>query len=502
MAILAPGLDYTDKDFDALRERSFNLITSAFPDWTSRDVADFGNILVELQSWIGDVLTYYQDNQANESRIATAQLRRSMIGLVKLIGYKPIGAVAATTQLTLALAVPPVGSVTILPGDQFRTQKVTDPVVFQALTGAVIAAGANPPAVIFDVEHSENAQQVFQSSSLPNLEVILDEIPFLDGSLTLTADDGAYSIVDDFLESASTDRHATITVDANDRATIRFGNGLQGTIPQGAILCAYKIGGGVNGNVDPGTITKPERGYTDEFGNVVQVTVTNATQASGGDARQAVESIRSAGPRSLRALTRSVSREDFEIHVLKVPGIKRALFLTSDERAFIEENEGHLFLVPAGGGLASQTLKNLALAQVTTVYPRAPTFRVRIYDPTFRTIAVQAKIFPRYGAGTVAQNATLDAAVKAALASFFALDLADGTPNPTAQFGYYSDGLVAYSDIFNAVRDVPNVRRIGDNPPDLLINGDSRDIEIDPFEFPVLGTVTLINGFTGQPLAA
>lgn len=503
MALLQTGLDYSDKDFDSLRARLHNLIDSVFPDWTDKEVATFGNILVESFAFVGDVLTFYQDNQAKESRITTARLRRSMLQAVKLIGYKPIGQVAATTELTYTLSGPPAGSVTIAAGDRFRTQRVTDPVTFQALQTTVIPAGANPAAVLFDVEHSTNSSEVFQSSALPNQEIRLNDRPFLDGSLVVSAADGAYSVVEDFLDSTASDRHVTVQVDANDRATLRFGNGIAGAVPQGTISCAYKTGGGVEGNVEPGTIRRVEKVYTDSFGNPVQVTVTNAARATGGLARQTVEAIRTAGPRSLRALTRSVGREDFEIHALKVAGVARALMLTTNQRAAIEENTGQLVIVPGGGGQPSETLKAAVLDQITNPdkFPHTLTFSASVVGPDYRTINVFAKVFPRTGANsTAAQLASMAAAIRGALQSYFALELPDGGPNPTTDFGLRTDGLVAFSDIYNVVRDVAAVRRIGDHTADFTLNGEPEDVEIEPHEFPLLGTVTIVNGFTGALL--
>ena len=60
---------------NSLRLRLRNLVRSVFPEWTDFNVASFGNILVELYAFVGDVLAYYQDNQARESRIATATQR-------------------------------------------------------------------------------------------------------------------------------------------------------------------------------------------------------------------------------------------------------------------------------------------------------------------------------------------------------------------------------------------------------------------------------------------
>jgi hypothetical protein len=152
MTLIRPSLDYTDKDFDSVRDRLFNIIPSAFPDWTDLQIANFGNLLVELFAFTSDVLTFYQDNQAKESRWSSAQLKRSMLALAKLVGFQPTGAAAATATLTLRLAASPIGSVTISPGDQFRTLDVAEPVVFQALYTTVIAPGADPAVAFITVE--------------------------------------------------------------------------------------------------------------------------------------------------------------------------------------------------------------------------------------------------------------------------------------------------------------------------------------------------------------
>ena len=125
MATLPESVDYTDKDFDALRARLIALIKSVFPDWTDFDVASFGNLLVELYAFVGDVLTFYQDNLARESRLVTATQRKSVMALAKMLGYRLQGAQAATASVVLQLARVPTASVTIPAGTVVRTQEVT-----------------------------------------------------------------------------------------------------------------------------------------------------------------------------------------------------------------------------------------------------------------------------------------------------------------------------------------------------------------------------------------
>src|SRR5437899_12133134 len=121
MGLLTRAVDYTDRDFDSLRLRLQNLIRSVFPDWTEFTIANFGNILVELYAFVGDVLTYYQDNQARESRILTATQRKNLIALTKLLGFRPAGAKAATAGVVFSLTTPPQAAVTVQAGTPVST---------------------------------------------------------------------------------------------------------------------------------------------------------------------------------------------------------------------------------------------------------------------------------------------------------------------------------------------------------------------------------------------
>ncbi len=145
MGLLAQATDYTSKDVDSLRLRLQSLVRSVFPDWTDFNVASFGNILLELYAFVGDVLTFYQDNQARESRLLTATQRKNLIALTKLLGFRPAGAAAATVTETFTLAAPPVADVTFPASTRVQTASVTAPIAFQLLADVVIPAGTSPP---------------------------------------------------------------------------------------------------------------------------------------------------------------------------------------------------------------------------------------------------------------------------------------------------------------------------------------------------------------------
>ncbi len=515
MSLVPASLDYTNKDFDALRLRLQSLIGSVFPTWSDFNVANFGNILIELFAHVGDVLTFYQDNQASDSRWTTARQRENLLSMVKMLNFVPETAKAAQVDVTFTArdattGGPPLGSVIIPAGTFASTAQISSPVKFQTLSQALIAAGSNPSIDIVTAENSESHVDTFVSNGTANQEFVLTATPFLDDSSAVVAGDGAYSEVDNFLSSAASDRHYTVSVDQNDRARVRFGNGVSGAIPSGAITHSYKTGGGATGAIEQGALTRVAGIFADSLGNAVVVSCTNVSKSSGAQERQSVAQIKQAAPQSLRVRERCVAREDFEIEAVATSGVSRALMLTSDEDVSIPENAGFLWLIPEGGGNPSQQLKD-DVADIFKEDGRMPallTFKVFVRDPIFKVLNVRSKVFlresaerdktkPNY-AGTLIRND---------LAAFFALNNADGTKNEAIDFGFsFKDGdgnpanEIPLSHLIDLVADSVPVRKMSAHAADFLVNGLHLDTSLLPREFPVLGTVELIDGDTGALL--
>ena len=501
MPLLPDSLDMTDKDFDALRGRLIALVQSVFPDWTDFSVASFGNILLELYAFVGDVITYYLDNQVRESRLVTATQRKNVIALAALLGYRLPGASAATAEVVFSLVHYAAAAVRIPAGTVVRTREVTDPIRFQLLADVLIAAGATRASGL--VESSQTHTQVFDTQGLANLDVALDYTPYLDGSVVVSAGNGTYVERASLLGSGPNDRHCVVLVDQNDRATVRFGNGANGAPPTGTLTITYKTGGGVVANVDAGRIVVIEGAFTDAFGRAVQITATNPAAASGGTDRQSIAAAKQLAPESLRTLTRSVTREDFETNARRIASVARALMLTSNEDPSIDENSGILYVIPQGGGLPTPALRNRVLRQVTEVYPSTLTFQVSVQNPVYKRVDVEARVYLRQGTA----SSTVRDRIKANLAAMFRVSNPDGTPNLDVDFGFNvkdADGSpagdVAWSDVFNTVRDTEGVRKMGDLHGDLKLNGLPADVTLAIREFPVLGTVTIVSGDTGAIL--
>jgi hypothetical protein len=502
LSILGTNLDYTDKDFDSIRIRAYALVESVFPQWTARQIANFGNLLVELLAFKFDVLAKYQDAQARETRWSFASQRKNLLSLVKLIGYEPATATASQVDVTLTIPEIVAGDVVFPAGSIVKTLDRVNPVEFQLLAPATILAGELSVSGV-TAENSENEEDVFASSGKPNQEFILGSTPYIDGSLVVGAGNGAFVEVANFLESTSTDPHFTVIVDQNDQAKIRFGDGITGLIPTGTITMDYKIGGGSAGQVEAGTVVVIDGVFTDAFSTVVQPTVINPGASTPAVDRESSNKIQTNAPLSLRVLNRTVAREDYEINSLRLAEVSRALMLTSNEDAQIGENRGFLAIIPVGGGQPTEDLKTAVLNQVTVVYPKTLTFQVTVGGADFIEVDVFARVFLAKGAKPL----TVDTAVRSNLANFFKISNDDDTPNQNIDFGFRfvettgdPEGQLAWSKIFNVVNDTTGIQKIDDGVDSFQLNGLRSDVALSLRQFPVLGTVTIINAQTGTSL--
>jgi len=501
--VFPTDLDRSARDFDAIKARLSSAAQSVFPAWTDYSSANFGVVLLEGLAFVADQLGYYQDRIARESRLATCVRRTNGIRHARLIGYTFANATAATVDLRLTLRAAHAFACTFPKNSIVRNPASVDPVRVRLMSDLTIPVGSLVGTIA--AEHSLAHSETFESTDVADQQFELSYTPFL-AAVAVTDGAGAYTVVENFLDSGSSDRHLVIRVDEDGRALMVFGDGINGRIPSGEITIEYTTGGGEI-SIEAGTLTVPEFSVVDGGGVPAPFDVTNPAGSSGGTTAETLPHAQAMAPASVRVGDRTVSTDDFEANARLVAGISRALMLTSDQYAGLAENYGQLHLVARGALLSSgryaptsPTLAQLAAVEtlIATEYPPTVTFRFDALAVTFKSIDITARV--HLAAGAV--PATVDAAIRSALADYFAVDLADEAPNSTVDFGLnYRDelgnveGLLAWGDLFTVIKETAGVRRVDE---DAFVPAD--DVAIAAYEFPRLGTVTLINARTGLPL--
>ena len=98
---------YLNKDFTSFKENLIEFSKIYFPK-TFNDFNESSPVMIfiEMASYVGDVLSYYIDNQFKESLLAFAEEKKTVYNMAQSFGYTPKLSSAATTNIDVFQTVP------------------------------------------------------------------------------------------------------------------------------------------------------------------------------------------------------------------------------------------------------------------------------------------------------------------------------------------------------------------------------------------------------------
>jgi len=100
-------IQYLNKDFDGFKQKLLEFAQVYYPE-TYNDFSETsaGMMLIEMASYVGDVLSYYGDNQVQENFLEFAKQRDNLLALAYNHGYFPQVTNAATTDVDIYQTLP------------------------------------------------------------------------------------------------------------------------------------------------------------------------------------------------------------------------------------------------------------------------------------------------------------------------------------------------------------------------------------------------------------
>ena len=106
----ARDIKYLNRDFNSFRNALINYSKTYFPTtYTDFSEASPGMMFMEMASYVGDVLSFYQDNQIQETFTQYANQTNNLFDLAYMFGYKPKVTGVAETTVDFYQRVPSVG---------------------------------------------------------------------------------------------------------------------------------------------------------------------------------------------------------------------------------------------------------------------------------------------------------------------------------------------------------------------------------------------------------
>lgn len=397
--------DYTSRDYESIQADLLARASRQIPEWTSREASDFGMVMVDLWSYMGDILHYYVDRAAGESFLGTAKQRESVLAIANLLDYVPASRRPArvSIQLDASLTTATDTNPIYIPQyTRFRATPLVDtasPVIFTldtpiAFTGTVSGASANlvSDGVVYDtyakqtvvtvnLTEGERFVETYTATGLSGQSITLRQTGVVTESIVIDVAEGAnetdvrYTYVPRLIDATSSETVYTVVVAADNTSVITFGNGINGKIPttNSIISITYRRSRGSAGNVLVGAVkelestTVPNKPALDGL-----VVIANVSKASGGVDAESISSLKANIPAAFRTQDRAVSLQDYIDIVKRVPGIVRST-------AYVDGSDVVQILAtetPATYGSSTTLVLDNAKVQEITDYltPREITF--------------------------------------------------------------------------------------------------------------------------------
>jgi hypothetical protein len=102
-------IKYLNKDFGKFRSDLISFAKSYFPEtYNDFNESSPGMMFIEMSAYVGDVLSYYVDDQLKESLLMHAEERANVVDLAKALGYKTKPSIPSLAQLSVYQVVPAI----------------------------------------------------------------------------------------------------------------------------------------------------------------------------------------------------------------------------------------------------------------------------------------------------------------------------------------------------------------------------------------------------------
>ncbi len=416
--------NYTDDDYQAL----IGDAVSRIPLITDRlkDHNPFSPSIVILRLIMSaiDRLNYNLNRVHEAHYLPTCLLRDSQFDIVDLISYRPHMAVGGTTTLKITLGSPAVTGVTL---PKFWQAKGGD---FYVCTLAEASISAGQSEVEVGAVQGKSHVSSFTGTNEKYQTYIVTQEGVCRIDLTVAGE--AWTEVDSTVGQTATAKVYTARLLWNGTIELGFGNGTEGAIPaQGAAIVATRVlTDGSAGNLASGVITEVVDTVMDGAEDVTaNTTVTNTEPITNGDEVEQLADIKRNGPRSLHALFRMVSGNDFTSLIAAYPGVERCYTrdLNTESGDDWKYNYVEVYVVPSGGGDMSEPLKAELESYIegTADGRKIVGSDIRLLDADYVTVNMEVDVY-RYAN---ADASTVSQAIAAVIQNWFDLDPDIGETN-------------------------------------------------------------------------
>ena len=316
-------LEVSELDFDKIKAnlKTFLQSQTQFQDY---DFEGSGlSILLDVLSYNTHYLSYIANMGMNEMYLDSADIRKNIVSLAKMLGYTPTSPRAPRASIDILINGATGSSVTMQKGTMFTTTVQT--VDYQYVTNEDITITPVDGIYKFDnvtlyegtlvtFKYTYDVNDTDQKFVIPSAFVDTSTLKVTVQNSNTDTTQAVYSLVGGYNSVASDSKVFFIQEGSSNKYEIYFGDGVTGKkLEDGnVIILEYVITNTVNSN------GASKFALSGNVGGFTNVTITTESNSSGGAIGETNESIKFNAPLQYGAQDRAVTATDYETLVKSI----------------------------------------------------------------------------------------------------------------------------------------------------------------------------------------
>jgi hypothetical protein len=412
----------TELDFDRIKnsiKEYYKRTDSPFKDF---DFEGSGlNLILDVLSYNTHYNAILAHLAANESFIASAQLRKNVVARAKTLGYIPHSVTASTVSITLGNVDPSI--VSIPKGTIFTSSDTLNGVTYSFInineitdlssTFQIYQGSLKTQTYVFD-NKAENIK-----FEIPDKNVDISKLVVTVNEHSGTTQKEVYSR---FSELAGLDESSLvyfINENPDGKYEVSFGDNILGKRPNAAsiISLSYLVTDGASANgLSVFTTSDPL------FDGISKPTITVPFSTSGGGTKESIESIRANAPLNFLSQNRAVTVDDYKAIIRNNINVDAVSVWGGEDNTPPEYGRVFISIKPQNGETISEDDKKFLLPILDK--KGILTVRPKFVDPDF--VYLYFDVFTKFNSNlTNLSTAGINTVIRNAMGTFNAAYLSD-----------------------------------------------------------------------------
>ena len=437
-------LSVSELDFDNIKTnlKTFLQSQSEFQDY---DFEGSGfAILLDLLAYNTHYLGFNANMLANEMYLDSADIRKNIVSIAKMLGYTPTSAKAPSASINILVNNASGSSITMAKGTTFTT--TVNDVSYQFVTNAshtisptdgVYQFSSVPifEGTLVNFKYTVNTSDPDQKFIIPSVNADTTTLKVQVQNSSTDTTTATYTLASGLTSLDSTSKAYFLQEGDDGKFEVYFGDGVVGKSLDNSniVILEYVVTNKLEAN---GASSFALSGSIDTFSDV---TITTVSNAQGGSEPQTKESVRYNAPLQYSAQDRAVTTSDYETKVLQIyPNAQSVSAWGGEDDETPVYGVVKIAIKAASGSTLTNTTKTDIVTQLRKF--NVASVRPEIVDPETTSILLTSTV--KYDEkSTTKTSDTLKSEILTSLTNY--------NTNTLTQF----DGIFRYSKVLELIDD-------------------------------------------------